>query len=529
MMFKNSIRYKMTAILITIIGAVLFLTWILNTTFAERYYIASEKTSVISSYEKVKTLLHKEDSMDDLAEGLEQITADNNVKMMVVYSGGSTPMDQQVIFSNMTGGTSVYEQILGYLNYVRSQISQDSDLQGASGNAPRSDSSMSDEMKTLVKKGYYVTQMKDKRNEQNGIYLFGFTDDDYLIAMRVSIEGIRTSIKISSHFMAYMSLIAVLIGICAISIYAYRFTKPIKQMADVANRMTELDFDAVVDYKADDEIGELGQSINKMSKTLESTIADLKAANLELQQDIQKKEEVDTMRKEFLSHVSHELKTPIAIIQGYAEGLKDGITDDKESMDYYCDVILDESKKMNQMVRKLLTLNQLEFGTTPLMITRFDLQQMIFNKINASRILFSRANAEVCFEETEPVYVWADEFMVEEVFSNYMTNALNHVKDHGRIRVWFEKTDGIIRTNVYNQGDPIPEEELEKLWIKFYKVDKARTREYGGNGIGLSIVAAAMKAHGKDYGVRNVEDGVVFYFDLDGEPMENRDVSQTDI
>ncbi len=519
-MLKHSIRYKMTAILITIIGSVLFLTWILNTTFAERYYIASEKTSIISSYEKVKTLLDNSDSSIELAESLEQITISNNVKMMVVYSEDAASMNQEVIFSNMAGGTSVYEQILSYLYYVRSQISQDADLSGESGNSPWADNNMPEEMKTLVKKGYFVTQMKDKHGGQNGIYLFGFTDDDYLVAMRVSIEGIRTSIKISSHFMAYISLIAVLIGICAISIYAYSFTKPIKQMADVANRMTELDFDAVVTYKADDEIGELGQSINKLSETLESTIGDLKTANLELQQDIRKKEEIDNMRKEFLSHVSHELKTPIAIIQGYAEGLKDGVTDDKESMDYYCDVILDESKKMNQMVRKLLTLNQLEFGTTPLAITRFDLAQMIQNKISASQILFAGKEIKVIFEEEGPLYVWADEFMVEEVFVNYMTNAINHVTPQGVIRVWFEKRDGVIRTNVYNQGKPIPEEELDKLWIKFYKVDKARTREYGGNGIGLSIVAAAMKAHGKDFGVKNVEDGVVFYFDLDGESSE---------
>ena len=523
MMFKHSIRYKMTAILITIIGSVLLLTWILNTTFAEQYYIASEKTSIINSYEKVKTLLKSADSSKELAEGLEQISIGNNVRMMVVYSQDAASMDQEVIFSNMTGGTSVYEQILSYLNYVRSQVSQDTDLSGDSGNFRWKDSDVPEEMKTLVKKGYFVTQMKDNRNGQNGIYLFGFTDDDYLIAMRVSIEGIRTSIKISSHFMAYMSLIAVLIGICAISIYAYSFTKPIKQMADVANRMTELDFDAVVTYKADDEIGELGRSINKLSETLESTIGDLKTANLELQQDIQKKEEIDNMRKEFLSHVSHELKTPIAIIQGYAEGLKDGVTDDKESMDYYCDVILDESKKMNQMVRKLLTLNQLEFGTAPLTITRFDLAQMIHNKINSSQILFDRNNARVSFQEEGPVYVWADEFMVEEVFVNYMTNAINHVTDQGEIRIWFEKTGGIVRTNVYNQGKQIPEEELDKLWIKFYKVDKARTREYGGNGIGLSIVAAAMKAHGKDFGVKNVEDGVVFYFDLDGESLDSQE------
>ena len=198
------------------------------------------------------------------------------------------------------------------------------------------------------------------------------------------------------------------------------------------------------------------------------------------------------MRKEFLSHVSHELKTPIALIQGYAEGLKENITDDEESKDFYCEVIADEAKKMNAMVKKLLTLNQIEFGNNQLSMQRFDV-----------------------FEEEAPVYVWADELMIEEVFSNYLSNALNHVYENGTIRIWFERMDSNLRIHVYNDGKCIPEEELNKLWIKFYKVDKARTREYGGNGIGLSIVAATMKAHGKDFGVANKENGVDFYFDLD--------------
>ena len=215
------------------------------------------------------------------------------------------------------------------------------------------------------------------------------------------------------------------------------------------------------------------------------------------------------------SHVSHELKTPIALIQGYAEGLKENITDDEESKDFYCEVIADEAKKMNAMVKKLLTLNQIEFGNNQLSMQRFDVCQMIQNKINSSQILFKKKNNKVLFEEQGPVYAWADELMIEEVFSNYLSNALNHVYENGTIRIWFERMDSNLRIHVYNDGKCIPEEELNKLWIKFYKVDKARTREYGGNGIGLSIVAATMKAHGKDFGVANKENGVDFYFDLD--------------
>ena len=485
---RNSIRFKMTSILILIVGWVIVFTWFLNNTFSEKYYVSSEKESIVETFNKVKNILKNEEDQDTIDEEMEQISNKTNIKMMIAQSSNYY-YSQNVIFSNLIDGSKTYEEILGYLDQIRSQV-----ILGNKGNYFWGDNKKhilpweraeENNFSTLINKGYFVTQLKDQASGQNGIYLFGFTDNDYLIAMRVSIEGIRASADISSRFMIYIGMIGIILGSLIIFIFASSFTKPIKNMASVANRMANLDFDAKVEVTQDDELGELGNSMNQLSEKLESTIADLKSANLELKKDIEKKEKIDDMRKEFLSHVSHELKTPIALIQGYAEGLKENITDDEESKDFYCEVIADEAKKMNAMVKKLLTLNQIEFGN------------------------------KVIFEEQGPVYAWADELMIEEVFSNYLSNALNHVYENGTIRIWFERMDSNLRIHVYNDGKCIPEEELNKLWIKFYKVDKARTREYGGNGIGLSIVAATMKAHGKDFGVANKENGVDFYFDLD--------------
>lgn len=250
--------------------------------------------------------------------------------------------------------------------------------------------------------------------------------------------------------------------------------------------------------------------MNEMSEKLEQTISELKAANIELQRDIAERRKIDDMRKEFLSHVSHELKTPIALIQGYAEGLKDDMCDDKESRDFYTDVIIDESHKMNTMVKRLLTLNEIEFGDTKLNIERFELVGFVNSILASTKILAEEKGAEIIFEEEPPVYVWADEYMIEEVFTNYLTNAIHYVRKDGVIRISFKPMGNDIRVCVYNQGDWIAEEDIGRVFEKFYKADKARTREYGGNGIGLSIVAATMEAHGKKYGVENVADGVLF-------------------
>ena len=141
------------------------------------------------------------------------------------------------------------------------------------------------------------------------------------------------------------------------------------------------------------------------------------------------------MRKEFLSNVSHELKTPIALILGYAEGLKEDINEDPESRDFYCDVIMDEAEKMNMMVKKLLTLNQLEFGNDVVTMERFDIVELIRNYLQSASILIQQSEAQITFVQEEQVFVWGDEFKIEEVFMNYFTNALNHLDERKQIRI----------------------------------------------------------------------------------------------
>ncbi|MCD8019049.1 MAG: HAMP domain-containing histidine kinase [Clostridiales bacterium] len=517
----NSIRFKLTCVLIVIVGFVIYFTWFLNQAFAENYYIASEKTNIVQTYKEVKTFLSEGSSQAKITEEMEQLSNSTNIKMMIVQASDSN-YSQFVVFTNLIDGGDTYEEILQYLLQVRKQLvlnqneeffDSDSDEWGG---LPWFWSSKNNDLDTLINQGYIVEQLVDRSSGQKAIYLFGVTDDDnFMVAMRVSLEGIQASVNVSSRFLAYIGWIGIVLGSIIIMIVSNHYTRPIKEMANVADRMTHLDFEAKVTVNTGDEMEELGNSMNQLSEKLEQTIADLKSANLELQKDIENKEQIDEMRKEFLSHVSHELKTPIALIQGYAEGLKENISDDEESKDFYCEVIVDEAKKMNTMVRKLLTLNQIEFGNDQLNMQRFNASQMIRNKLAASQILFQNKNTTVIFDENEEYFVWADEFMIEEVFSNYLSNALNHVTQDGTIRVWYEQREKDLRIHVYNDGETIPEKDLEKLWIRFYKVDKARTREYGGSGIGLSIVAATMDAHGKKYGVTNKEHGVDFYFDLD--------------
>ncbi len=293
-------------------------------------------------------------------------------------------------------------------------------------------------------------------------------------------------------------------------------TEPILELTDISERMIHLDFEAQYSGKSKTEVALLGENINKLSGALEKTISELKTANNELKKDIEQKNKIDGMRKEFLSNVSHELKTPIALIQGYAEGLKEQINEDAESREFYCDVIMDEAAKMNTMVKKLMTLNELEFGNDNVTMERFDIASLIRNYIQSASILTSRNDITVKLQERGPIYVWADEFKTEEVFMNYFTNAVNHAAGEKIIEVTFTNPNpASVRISVFNTGVQIPEDCIGLIWDKFYKIDKARTREYGGSGVGLSIVKAIMNSMNQSFGVNNCEDGVEFWFELD--------------
>lgn len=202
-------------------------------------------------------------------------------------------------------------------------------------------------------------------------------------------------------------------------IVSRRVTTPILQLADISERMCHLDFEARYSGNSKNEIGILGENINQLSDTLEHTISELKTANNELKKDIQKKEEIDQMRREFLSNVSHELKTPIALIQGYAEGLLEDVNSDPESRKFYCDVIVDEAAKMNNMVKKLLTLNQLESGNDVVSMERFDITALVHNYLQSADLLAKQNGISVHMDQTKEIYVWGDEFKIEEVLMNY--------------------------------------------------------------------------------------------------------------
>lgn len=488
---KKSMRMKLTCVLLCLTTGTFLIYMFLNYFFLEDYYLRTKQKSLLKGYEKIEDILSDRKTIDtEAANMVVNVCEKYGITIIVINTADITLFEY--------GNANILRQRLQEINFGYDN----------------------ENVKIIDYNDRYILQSyKGRMAEQNTyIEVTGFFNRNMIFLMRMAVESIHESVSISLKFFIYIGVFVSLIGIIIAFIISGEYTKPILRMANLSQEMSKLNFNVKYKVETEDELGVLGQSMNELSDKLESAFIELKQANYKLKKDIAQKEEIDEMRKEFISNVSHELKTPIALIQGYAEGLTECVNDDDESREFYCEVITDEANKMNKLVKNLLSLNQIEYGNSMLQYDKFDIYMVVEGVINKLDYLLKQKDIVIEFQhDSQKLYVYADEFKIEEVITNYLTNAINHIDDKKIIRINICNKDKKVVVSVFNTGIPIPESELDNIWVKFYKVDKARTREYGGSGIGLSIVKAIMNAHGTQCGVTNHDDGVEFWFELDTE------------
>ncbi len=484
--FKRSIGAKLSLILIIVLAVTLSVIGILNASLLAPFYQSNKEKRLKEAYRQITTL---SSTADDLTDSLKEISLKDNIVITITDSDF-----QSVQYATGRDSERNIMRLFGYYTGL-----------------------YTDKVEILEQNDDYVIQETDDQHiSTTYLEMWGTLENGNLFLLQTPLQSITAAAKLSTLFYLIVGSIVTIISAVIIYLLIRSYTKPLRQLNSLSKQMANLDFDARYTGQTDDEIGQLGQSFNKMSDELAHTISELKSANVELQKDNEKKTQIDEVRREFLNNVTHELKTPIALIQGYAEGLKDNVAEDADSRDFYCDVIIDEAAKMNNMVKQLLTLNRLEFGNDVVEMERFDLTQLIAGVVRGMQVMIQDSGATVSFPYSDPLFVWGDEFKIEEVITNYLSNACHHVDGEKKIEITMtEDDDHVVTVSVFNTGRPIPEDSIDHVFEKFYKVDKARTRAYGGSGIGLSIVKAIMEGHRQKYGVTNYSNGVAFYFTID--------------
>lgn len=502
--FSHSLRVKITLIILLLISILLLSIGILNN-YGLTWYYQNEKVSEIhEAYLKLDNEVKKlsedgqtvigesEDSESVVNESVSNIILDysnkHNITIALVDS-----MTNKAIYSSQREGDMFLDRIqegfIGNKNIKKKDI--------------------------LYKSDNYTIILHNTQKNSSFIEGFGYcSDNQTIVIMSTPVAGLKESVNISNKFLIYVAIIGFIITVIITFLITKMITSPILQLAEISNKMGKLDFTARYEGKRSDEIQTLGQNMNYMSDRLKKAISKLQEANEVLKEDIKRKEAIDEMRKDFIANVSHELKTPIALIQGYAEGLNEGLCEDEESRKYYTEVIMDESEKMNKMVKQLLTLSSLESGNSILHKENFNMTSLTEGVLSSISILIGEKNVKVDFDTSRDVFLYADEFKIEEVVTNYISNAIHHVNDNGTIKIDVSEDERNVYFSVYNTGNQIPEKDLANVWEKFFKVDKAHSRSYGGSGIGLSIVKAIVEAHGGAVKVVNKSDGVEFGFKI---------------
>ncbi len=308
---------------------------------------------------------------------------------------------------------------------------------------------------------------------------------------------LSTSLPTSQNTSYLLWFLFVLLLVLLIDHFMSRFiTKPVMELNAAAKRMAQLDFSAPCAVFSTDEFGELSNSLNTMSVNLQQALIRLENSLAE--------------RKELVDSLSHEMKTPLGIIRAYAEGLQDETDEEKKQI--YAQVIISETERMNDLIVTLLDLSALQTGASQLTMSRFDFVELV--ETVAGRLLTDAPDADFELQYELPerkVYVQTDKRRMEQVLGNLIVNAKKNVCSGGILRLELIENRGVLYFSIFNQGRPIPEDELPKIWMKFYRDSGA---DYSGSGLGLSIVAQILSMQNLSYGVENRTNGVRFYFSV---------------
>lgn len=513
---KSTIRSKLFLLTYSIILGFIVGLIILNNTFLRNYYINNRETALVDAFIEVKDV-----GLNDgnLPNKMLEIESRYNLNFQILVQNMTIPSDVQIeAFVEIPNlYTRIYGNDITIPNQILARIIVDYNLNENQDKRL----GFGDRVKVGDDYDAYLLGMNSEvYNYQDNYQMLGLfvatennAGQNVFYIGTITFSSIQDSIRIFNSFTILIGFIFMIMAGLIMYFLSYRFTNPIIEINRVADEISKLDFSHRVIVTSDDEIGDLGYSINKMSMQLEKSIKELQLSNDKLAKEILYKNKIDQMRKEFVANASHELKTPLALIMGYGEALK--LPDlDIETKKDYLDIILDETNKMNALVMELLNISQIESGKKEFVYKEFSIKNFVEETSKLFALIFKEKNIELELDIEEAV-VKSDFDQLQSVLSNYISNAINHIDGKRKIKITTKiEVDQSVIVEVGNTGQTIPDTEMLSIWDSFYKVDKARTRAYGGQGLGLSIVKSILETLGYDYGVRNDEDGVTFFFKI---------------
>lgn len=323
-------------------------------------------------------------------------------------------------------------------------------------------------------------------------------------------DAVNKSMKLLFMIMVPVGFIALFIT----ALFSRQFTKPVIEITKKTRKIEELSFCEDLNIKSIDEIGTLAKSVNNLSRKIEETLKNLKEKNLELETMMENEKKNQLARREFVSSVSHELKSPITVISGYIQALQEGFLSSEEDRKYYLDVIGEETERLGIIVNDLLDLYKLESNTFKLNKKEVNINSLIRKTLEKNKFRFEEMNINLNFTEGENITIIVDEVRLEQAVQNYINNALSHVDENKIIDINLKVIEDNLVISVYNSGSNIEDDNLTRIWEGFIRVDKVRNYKEKRLGLGLAIVKQIVNLHEGTYGVKNRKYGVEFWISL---------------
>lgn len=524
----KSISTKLFALTSVLLIAFLTVLMLVQSTFFESYYQSKKMNQLKQGLANFKSLYYKSPAdlstlpklFPELEKNLSATAAIMQLRDGLVTTGPQTKT-KAIIQIDKTG--QIVNSSISPLPAFEPETMMS--LMTAI-NQFRGDTNLTRRVVDLGETASYVTRTSDRSGKyiaavvplsKDGIT--GMTDS--LLLAVTSLQPVGEAAGIMKDFYLYFLLLAVLAILLLTYMYSRMISRPLIKLNNAAAQMAKLDFSVKCEVQSQDEIGSLGRTLNFLSGNLNETLGQLHTANVQLKADIEKEKELEKLRREFVASVSHELKTPISLISGYAEGLKDGIVSGARREDYL-DVILEESGRMAGLVQDMLDLSQLESGKFTLTVAEFQLHELIHSTVDNMFMEFERRGIQCLLELQGPAVAYGDATRIRQVLTNLLSNASKHAAAGGNIRIRTSTVNEDVQVDIFNEGAPIPEADLPRIWETFYTVEKSHNREHAGSGIGLAIVHNILTLHGGKFGVFNTSTGVTFYFTLQLAPPEER-------
>ncbi|GGO02202.1 sensor histidine kinase [Saccharibacillus kuerlensis] len=346
----------------------------------------------------------------------------------------------------------------------------------------------------------------------------------YALAL-ASLQPVGEAVDMLRRYVIYLAPAAAIVLLILSLLYSRLLSRPLVRLSRTSARMASMDFapDEGRTIRSSDELGELSQNLDTLGHNLDAALRNLSQANEELNREVEAKNRSEELRKELIANISHELKTPLGIVKGFAEGLQDDVAADKRER--YLQLIVGETDRMNALILDMLQLSRFEAKAIKLKPEKMQLSQQIRTLLDAlSAQIEGKGLRATLVEEKQTPYVIADPRRIEQVLLNLLSNAVRHAREGGEIRIEIKSgANGTVSVRIENDGEPIPERELELIWEQFYRAERSRDRKSGGTGLGLAIVRHILELHGSPYGAENTERGVAFHFTLEEAASEEEE------